>query len=661
MSWVRAPYIKPKGFCPNPIVKFGIPKYADSVLNPKCVGTPDHNKYWTEQLHYILNGYDTGGMFIPGRYYYYLNFTTFQTVYGRINPLINDTHLEVVNAIDYIEKHGKNLFIPKKRRGGLSEIIKITAIDYDWRFKIGAKVGIASGQESYVQDFMEKWDDHNRHIVPELRLKMLRDNADERISGWKEKNANGFQTMGTGNAIYMRTMFKNPNLFKGLYLNKILAEEIGEFEMVEPFFEASKHCMMFGSKQIGNFIGIGTGNQMNKGTAAFKEMCYNPSLYNAEVLFISAPRFCFPNFGGAHENGNLVENVPNLQHLTEDERIGVDDIEAGKKHWKDYLEQCLKEGNIEKYIEEKQNNPFEMDDVFNVIKSSLFDHNILNETETKILSEAPKYTKYILKRKTNENGEFITPLQVELIPAKDSDKEEDCVLIADDGHYIDGSTKLFCAGIDSYDFDQAKTSKSLGAMCVLIRDNDIHGKPKNKVVAVIRCRPERKEMFYDRCLLLSAYYNLNKSVLIDDAKTAIIEHFKKYNGTKYLAQRPLKFQSSKTELITADFGFHIDKASKPQMLSVGQSYVKSHGRNIVFLDLIRELRIYNESTDDSDNDLADAFLIAVVQDNQMGSKPLSAEQIKDRNDRFNLSKNVWESQSVINHINPTQDNSNFGH
>jgi len=639
---LRAPYIKPKGFCPNPVAKFGIPKEADSILNPRVMGTKIHQEYWEEQLYYILNGYETGGMKIPGRYYYFLNFVTFDTVAGVMYPMINDLHLELAYFADYCKQAGKNAILPKKRRGGLSEFGKTMIMDYGWRFHVGYKGGIAAAQEAYVQDFMEKWSSLNERIVPEFKIKLIANNKDEKVAGWKAKDEDGFRKYGTGNAIYARTMFNNPNMFKGLYLNDVIAEEAGEFENLKQFFEATKHCMMFGSVQVGNFWVWGTGDKDSKGNAVFEEMWHGADKYNMERFFIPANRFHLPFFGGAKDiTGTKPEQTPNLQHLTEEERIGVEDTEAAQKDIDEMLAKLLASGDVDAYIKEKQNNPNTPEDVFAGAISAIFDHEILNDTGYDISSKPPQYTKYKLVPKKNDLGELILPYQIDLIPAKDQEKEEECVLIADDCVYLENSTRLYAGGIDSYNLDNAKTTKSLGAMCVYVRDNDIPNYPKNKVAAVIRCRPERKEIFYDMCLYLSAYYNLIGTTLIDTGADNIIEHYKSNHGRKYLAKRPLSAEKDDSQL-THDYGLKLTKYSRKYMEGIMQSNVKSYGKSIVFKKLIEELKVYKEAQIDSDNDLADAYGIALVQNIEMGSKPPTKKQADERKSRLSLNSHLFD-------------------
>ena len=68
-----SPIIKHKGFNPNPI-SGRIPPFANALINPDVVGTPLYIEFWDEQIDRCQNGYLTGGMNIPGRYYFFLNF-----------------------------------------------------------------------------------------------------------------------------------------------------------------------------------------------------------------------------------------------------------------------------------------------------------------------------------------------------------------------------------------------------------------------------------------------------------------------------------------------------------------------------------------------------------------------------------------------------------
>lgn len=637
MSIIRAPYIKGKGFCPNPIAKYGIPREFDQSVNPKCVDTIGYQKFWEEELNRIKCGYETGGMKIPGRYYYYLNYGVFGTVKGYIYPQVCDLHLELAYYIEHCKKEHKNFICAKKRRAGLSEAFMRMVCDYGFRFDLKYKCGIASGVDKHVSVFRKKWETFNATVVPEFRIKSV-DNKEEKNAQYELITPTGKVKGGTFNSLLFKTAFQNSNVFKGEELNDIVAEETGEFEKIKEFFNDSEACMMFGSEQVGNFWCFGTGGVMSGASRHFEDIWHNYEDYKMERFFIPATRFHFPFYGGASTDGKNVENVPNLlDKYSLEQRLGVEDIEAAEEDLKRERDVLARSGNIKKYVEYCQNFPLTEQEVFQRASSNHFDIKILNEVGFKLASEEPRYIKYKLEYEKNSNNELLMPLKVKLVPAKNLDDEKECVLISEDGHFVPNGGKLYCAGVDSYDLDQSKVSKSLGAMCVMIRDNDFPNIPKRKPVAVIRCRPSRKEVFYEMCVKLSIYYNLINAVQIDIRNGLIFEYFKRTGCEKYLAKRPVKFESVNSEQ-GHEYGFALTIHSKPRMVSLMQTEILDRGEKIVFPKLIEELKNYDEVEVGSDNDLADAYGICLVQNASMGNKPMSEEEMDKRNERLTLNK-----------------------
>lgn len=626
--WNRGPYIKSKGFVPDPIARHGIPKYADTRINPKAKGTYDWQKYWEDQLYYIHNGYETGGMTIPGRFYYWMNFRVFNTVLGPIRPQIVDIHLELAYMIDYVKANGKNFIGPKGRRLGLSEAGQTMVVDYGYRFFPGYKAGIAAGQDVYIQDFMQKWSDANAMIVPEFKIKTLIDNDDETVAGYKFKDASGTVIEdGTKNIIYKRTMFNNPHLFKGLYLNDIIGEEMGEFEHAKEFYSASVDCLKFGSEQKGSFFGWGTGGSMGDSSEAFKDMWYHPESYNALRWFMPRTLFYFPFYGGATEDGVLKENVPNLQHLQPHERIGIPDEKAAKEYILAERARLLAEGDMEKYYDYCKNTPLDITEVFKKTVSNNFNIEKLNAQGHLIESQPKKYGKWKLEWKKNMQGEIVFPREVVAIPAKEDDLEEDCVLILHDGHPTKGYRSLFCAGVDSYDQDKSKSSKSLGAMIVRRKVNPNPAFLNRQAVCLVRTRPRRKEIFWETCMKVSVYYGLHSSTLIDYAKPGIIKHYIDAGLQSYLARSPKKYQTANSTQ-THEYGVSINSYSKPLMVSLLQSYFEDYCDSLWFPVVIDEANNYDEYTIGSDNDTIDALGISLMQEMSDSVEPYSQDDKK---------------------------------
>lgn len=658
MIYPSAPYIKGKNFCPAPIVKFGIPPECDSRLNPKVIGTAVWEEFWNEQINRCINGYTTGGIWIPGRYYYFANFKKFSTVQGIIDAEYNDLHLELAYWIENCKnpKNMKNGIIAKKRRAGVSEVFITMVVDYGFRFSLGYKCGVAAGLGTYKDDFMNKWHEHNNLIVPEFSLK-VKSEENEVTATYKQETLEGWKNLGTNNKIYHKTMLQSANLFKGMQMQDICAEEGVEFKNLKTFFGASEACLRYGSITLGNFFTWGTGGNRSSNGDDFEDMWHNPDDYNMEKFFARGTRFHSPYFGGAKLNGRDISKVPNLiGKYKEYQLIGVEDEEAAEQDILAVREQKLKSGDISKWIEECQNNPLTPEEVFQRVSSNKFNIEILNKVGFELASNPKGYIKYKLDYVLNANKEKVMPLKVEARPARDTDLDKDCVLISIDGLPCEGVPNLYAAGLDSYDQDQSKTSKSLGAMLVMIRNHGLSNQPKMKPVCVVRNRPTDKRDFYDMCLKVAVFYNLTNAVLVDVAKPMVIEHFKSNGGNRFLARRPKKFESVNSEQMH-EYGVSLNKYSRPLMVAAMQSYVVDHCSNIVFPKLIDELKGYDEYTTDSDNDLADALGIALMQDISNSIDPRD-NSLKDRNKKFLLNDDYDFNPPKLKSLE--QDHDGFG-
>jgi len=636
----RAPYIKGKGFLNKliPIIMYGIPKEADSRLDPNVIGTAAWRSFWEEEIYKIKNGVNCPGIgWVPGRFYYYMNYKYMSTIKGVITPDMVDLHLEIAYLIEFAKTNHYNLLFPKARRKGISEAAHTMLIDYGWRFTYGYKGGVAAGKKTYVDDFIAKWRFADSNLPPELSTKKLVDNDDEIVAGYSIKNEYGtFEDKGTMNTIYARTMHTNPNMFKGLYLNDVISEELGEHENWFEFFSATKDCLMNGSVQEGIFCAFGTAGNVNKGSKDFKKISQEAETYNFIEFPIFAPRFYY--YGGATEiNRQLPAESELWKKYKAYQLIGVEDYTLAESNILVRRDKLLKSGNVKEYNEDLQNNPLNKAEMFKKTVVNNFDTNKLNEQQHAIdaLSN-PKYSKFKFEfEKEEKSGMLKMPLAVKAVPADRFAKDEECIWILDAEHPRKGMRDLYAAGIDSYDQDTSKTSKSLGAMCVLIRDNFINKALRKVPVAVIRTRPPRKEKFYEMCLQLAIYYDLKQQVLVDVRTPGIIQYFMDRGAEMYLAPRPRKIESPNSTQAHA-YGVSINNSSKPIMVSLMQTNIYDHYNEIWFPELIDELGNYDEVEIGSDNDLADAYGIALIQDIAADYKPKDTNNTLSDMERFKV-------------------------
>jgi hypothetical protein len=256
------PIRKPLHFDPQPVAG-NIPFYADVVRNPACESTQACIDFWEEQFDYCLNGYTTAGIFIPGRYYFFLNFRLLSGNKGLQYPWFNDMQYEYFLLIEWIKANKwLGIIAPKARRKGLSEL-GVNILEYGVRFIPGYKGGICAGLLPYVTGFKDKMDVASQEIRAELKLSTLTDNKNEIEFGYRVRNILGnIEDDGAHSKIKMATMYDDPKKFEGEYFHDVLFEESGEFPLLESAVQSIKPALMMGSEIGGSLLIYGTGGNI---------------------------------------------------------------------------------------------------------------------------------------------------------------------------------------------------------------------------------------------------------------------------------------------------------------------------------------------------------------------------------------------------------------
>lgn len=560
-----------------------------------------------------------------------MNFNSMLTVNGVITPDYCDLHLQLCYIIEWCKKNQKNLIIGKKRRAGISEFTQKAVVDYGFRFKEVYQAGIAAGQKKYAEDFMTKWSDSETLLVSELKVNTLLKNNEEVTSGYVAIENGKEVEKNNGGKIFVRTMHTNPNMFKGLFLNDVIAEECGEFDNLCEFLEATEDCLVDGDTQIGTFFIYGTGGRIEKGSKDFKIVWENPDEYNCVKFLIAGDRFKKPFYGGATRDGKDISETPNLLKLYKPYQIfGCEDREAALEHIEKRLA-VLKKGKLDKYLRYRQNNPLNEKDIFTKTGGNNFDIEKLNEQSFQISCNKPRYSKWKLEWVTNsETGLRVEPLRVEAKAAKPTDREDDCVLILDGYHPVGKHQNLYVAGIDAYDQHQAPSSKSKGAMVVVAKKNSFNI-PHHVPLATIFARPVKKEMYFEMCIKLSVYYGLVRDTLGDKAHcSGIISLYKDYGCVKYLAPRPQKFESDNSQQVH-EFWVSLNITSRPMMIGLLETAIDEHIENVWFPQIINQAGDFDVVEVDGDNDLIDAWGIALIQAVSNNTPPRDNSHIEKEN------------------------------
>jgi len=219
----------------------------------------------------------------------------------------------------------------------------------------------------------------------------------------------------------------------------------------------------------------------------------------------------------------------------------------------------------------------------------------------------------------------LTPLKVEVRLPKKNDPEWKIVHILKDCMPIEGIRDLDIVGIDGYNLDESKTSKSLGGIIVLRRNDQMRVLDDNQFRGKIPIltyykRPPRKEQFWEIGLKVSILYNAIKNTMIGVDSDSMIGYYKSMGCKKYLSPRPKSFESDKSEQ-THEFGYKDTNYSIPRRLSAMQTWIEDNIMHCWMPELVKDCIAYNEVIIGSDYDLADALGHALVRIQDMKRIP----------------------------------------
>lgn len=634
------PVVKSKGFDPSPVAG-RIPIFADGKSNPKMIGTRAYEQFWDEQFDRCINGYDTAGLHIPGRYYFYLNFVVLQGLKGPTYPMYIDLDLEYYKLVDYVKKNQKTgIVMPKARRKGASEKAQ-TILSHGIRFVEGYRGAIAAGLETYQVGLRKKFDAAQAKFHDEIRLNTLKANDKMHHIGYDRQDPiGGFIEDGYGGRLSFETMYDDGKKLEGEYFHDVIFEESGQFKLLGEAFESIKPALEFGSQMMGTFYIYGTGGNILSTSKDFKDFWDQSDAYGLERFWVPGDRLYYPFFGNKHsdtfvdpDSGKDIDAIPNLRHLKPWQRFGCEDTEAAKELILKKRIEYSKLPNKKKLKEHNQNYPLTIEEAFTSGGSNNFNDEKIYARLFDIEGDVNNFKPMILDWEYAVNDEGVKrrkmPLEVVARPAKKGDPEGHIVWVFQEPRK--DMVDLDVGGVDGYNQDQTQSGSSLGAMTVLRLGNKVNLENEGihraeYPVCLYYQRPARKEMFYDNCLKISVWYGLKRNTMCNAEQDFVIDYYVKNDGRSYLSPRPRTYDSPKSQQIHK-FGAKMTGYSKPMILGVVQSWVEDFVQFCNFPLLLRDLLAYDEEYVGTDWDSVDALAYAKMRAEDMKTRPRKSSDI----------------------------------
>lgn len=624
------PILKQRGFNPNPIAG-NIPLFADSVTNPKVIGTTAYEEFWNEQIDRCMNGFTTAGIFIPGRYYFYLNFVILKGLYGPQYPFYVDLDLEYYNLVEYVKKNRKmGILSVKARRKGLSEKAQ-NILAHGLRFTEGYRGAITAGIDTYTIGLRNKFNSTQNNIIKDLRLNVLTDNDKQYKVGYEIKDqVGGFVESGYGGILSFETMYDDPTKLEGEYFHDVICEESGRYKHLGSTVSSIKPALEFGSQMIGTFYIYGTGGNILSTSKDFKDFWDNADTYGLEKFWVPGTRLYYPFLGNKMEeyivdpdSGAKLDAIPNLRKYKDYERIGMEDIEAAKEYILRKRVEYSKLPNKKKLKEHNQAYPLTVEEAFTSGGSNNFNDEKIYGKLFEIEGDKNNYRPVVLEWVNDPQKQEVTELRVRSRPATKNDP--DWKIGFEYQGPLPDYMDLDIGGIDGYNQDITQVSKSLGAMVVMRQGNKINlvdqGIHKGLYpVFLYYKRPPRKEEFFDYCLKVAVFYRLKKNTMVNAEQDFVIDYFIKNGGTNYLSPRPKAFDSPKSKQMHK-YGAKMTGYSKELILGVVQTWIENYIDLCNFPEILRDALAYDEEYIGTDWDSIDAIAYAIMRIEDMKTRP----------------------------------------
>ena len=563
--------------------------------------TTEYFAFWKEQQKRLKDGYKpTGGTWIPGNYYFYLNFSKIHGLEvgarrkSMIPPIYRDQDHEYfteVNNAKYGDgkdnKGGYGIIVLKARRKGFS-FMNANILLHEWTCYSHSENGLGAQREDYVQDFRKKMLLSYNELPPQLRNKVLHNNEEIFMAGYKEKEDGIWVEKGMKSMVHFRVMEK-PNAFRGTSLNYMVFEEAGEFLKLKRSFQSSEDCFKEGDVFFGTPIIGGTSNAMEVESDDYMDMYYNAEHFNLKPVFIKASKVYGSFF---------------------DMSTGRSDVLGAESYIKDEAEKRKLSGDLQSYYSYLQENPLEVEHAFFRSGKTPFDLEKINKQIANI----------------NTNPSFQRLQKGRLDWQKDKDGKElfgsKPEFVMDDGSIdevnptnelfpfeiveqpLEGIKNAHLSAVDPYHIDDDleemkkkmsdQKDRSLGSMCVYRRfvSQDVIGELP---VAFYTDRPYSKEKFYENCLKLAIFYD--SQILVEYNDDGFLKYFIKHKMTRYLKERPRSADSPWSQA-TNRYGIHMKTFQKKLLTELVDEYVKNHWEDIYFLKLLNELSVYGVKNTD---------------------------------------------------------------
>lgn len=586
-------------------------------------GTLVHKAYWNQEIDRCINGYSSGGIWISGYHYHYLNYCRIQIVektYGEVHksklrvakkvgerkeefPAFWDVDYAYFRSVDIAERGITledykslpiDLYINEDSLGGGCHIVwlKPRGVGASWKAASMAERNysgirhsntfmLANDSTFLTEDglwskylWFRDWQIlHARGLGKGSDFKKDRTKMHMRAS----REINGVET-GFMSEVIGVSLNGDWQKARGKRGKLVLWEEFGKFPNADLAWGVARRSIEEGDTVFGLMVGFGTGGTKDANFDALKKMFYDPLAYN--LLF-------FDNIWSENrqEDSICAMFTPATKSIAFRDKVG-NSLTAEAKFFLDSEREVAKRAKDPTTLPRmKAEDPYTPEEAVLVTGGNIFisDGLVQHTKEVEILNlykdfpTAGRFERVDSKVNFKAGGNKHEPVYY----YPNSENEDDltgCPLVYQVPYHRNGEIpeELYKICVDTYRHDST-TGDSIGAAYVIEQPNNFTPTKGDIIVASYVGRPDRQDEFNQVIFELADWCN-GEIAFENDEPGDIIGFAKKHKKTQRLANEfelayDEKLKTSETS--TRQFGMSMASGKENKRKKQGDLFIKN--------------------------------------------------------------------------------------
>lgn len=437
----------------------------DEAYTDLIPDTPKYERHWKTEKQKVINGIIVDKFYIPGFYYFYLNYCPIYNRKKKTNtfPSVFDSDYHFFLYLTLCILIGKHAVVVKTRQRGYSYKIMAVLIWSYWWFK-GSRNTIGASDEEFTQkswEYANNYRDHlNSHTAwirgPFGQAKNL---------DWIEKQlTDEGREVGNKSSLKGLTFHKSPTKGVGGAQSFFFYEEAGIAPTLMQTMGYIRPAVEMGNITTGTIIISGSVGELDH-CVDLKKIFESPISYN----FLGVSNIWDEN-STHQEAGFFVPESWSLEGFIDEEGNSL--VDEAVAFIQSRREKSKEDKSGEEYQLEISQSPLTPSEAFAYRTKSFFPQLLITKQQERITIEKPKIKPVILFEDSANKVKwrFATdndPRPIKIYPLPDSVRDvRGCVEILEFPITDDPPYMTYFAGVDPVSVDKTSTSDSLCSITI---------------------------------------------------------------------------------------------------------------------------------------------------------------------------------------------------